>query len=126
MIQREVVVQQPVVVRREVVVQNVSYPETVISEIQVKPISYASKYNADQIVIEEHSIIRDSSPQTVYESYSPAVADPEYVYDDQFDVFYYEGDDLRYEFTLGFSSYAASLNPESIWISYAGLDRWQY
>jgi len=120
------IITQPVVIRREVVVQNVSYPEPVISQIQVKPISYTSKYNPDQIVIEERTVIRENGEQSVYTSYTPADADPEYVYDDQYDVFYYAGDDLRAEFTLGFSSYAASLNPESIWVSYAGLDRWQY
>jgi len=56
---------------------------------------------------------------------TPFGLDPEYIYNDQFDEFYYRSESINHEFTLGFTSYASSLNPESIWISYIGLDMWQ-
>lgn len=92
--------------------------------IQAAPISYATGFPSDYRVVEERTTIR---PADIIEEegFNAAEFDPEYIYEDQFDPFYYEGDYLAEELQIGFSSYASSLNAESIWLSYARLDRMQ-
>jgi hypothetical protein len=117
-----IIIEKPVIIRQEVIVENDQPYEVSTSELQVAPITYSSKYTPDHIVIEEHSIIKEANEQLGYEEYNPIEHDPEYIYDDQFVEYYYEGDYLGDEFTLEFASYASSLNPESIWVSYSRLD----
>ena len=114
-----IVIEQPVVIRQEVIVEQEPAPVTETTVIQAAPISYASGYPSDYMVVEERTTI---SQVTDTEDFNAAEFDPEYIYEDQFDPFYYDGEMLDEELQIGFSSYASSLNPESIWLSYAQLD----
>jgi len=120
------VIQQPVIIRQATVVQRERPLETYTSEVQVQPITYISQQNPEQIVIEERTTIKDIDQPTKYPSGEPVAYTSGYTDDDLYETYFYAGEYMREEFTLEFSSYATSLNPESIWISYAGLDRWQY
>ncbi|MDD2599233.1 MAG: hypothetical protein PHO37_08420 [Kiritimatiellae bacterium] len=127
------VIQQPVIIQQEAVVQYERPLEKYTSEVQVQPVTYISQQNPGQIVIEERTTIRDAdqpieypAAEPEYPADEPVAYNPEYAADDLYDEYFYAGEYMREEFTLIFSSYATSLNPETIWISYAGLDRWQY
>ncbi len=114
-----IVIRQPVIVQQQVIVREASPTVAATTAVRAAPVSYAAAgYPPGHIVVEERTTIRAGG-----ENFSAAGFDPEYVYEDQFDPFYYDGDSLDIEFQIGFASYAASLNPESIWISYSGLDR---
>ncbi len=116
-----IIIQQPVIVRQQVIVEQEPAPVTGTTIIQAAPISYATDYSSGHIVVEERTTIQQVADAQGAE-FTPAEFDPEYVYEDQFDPLYYGGDIFADELRLGFSSYAISLNPESIWFSYSGLD----
>lgn len=114
-----IVIEQPVVIRQEVIAEQEPAPVTETTVLQAAPISYAAEYPADYAVVEEHTKISQASDA---EEFNTAEFDPEYIYEDQFDPFYYDGELLDQELQIVFSSYASSLDPETIWVSYAQLD----
>ncbi len=113
-----VIIERPVIVQNEIIIEK-AQPIVITnsSTVESSSVSNTSPYPDDHIIVEERTTIR-SSPEEI----ASAGIDPEYIYEDRFDPYYYDGDYLADELRIGFASYADTLNPESIWLSYAGLD----
>ena len=105
------------IVKREVIIENAQPYTAETTALRTTEINYSSVYPADHVVVEERTTIRDAGGNN-----NPAAFDPDYIEEDLYDPYYYDGDYLGAELQIGFNSYAASLNPETIWISYSGLD----
>ncbi|MFO7936603.1 MAG: hypothetical protein R6V06_03235 [Kiritimatiellia bacterium] len=115
-----VIIEKPVLITEE---NELAPAESTTTEIQTAPADGTSGYPDNYVVVEERTTIRSASARETEQHSANAGFDPDYIYEDQFDPFYYNGVIPDEEFRIAFSSYASTLNPESIWISYAGLNR---